>query len=114
MCHFAGVKNAPAEIGVLNGQLMDKEVMLRANPDYFLLSLSWELKHDNKDGYKKEFLEDPALANLEAVKNNHVCYLKDKYLYASNPNCVWAIKKIANLAYGNIFTDEEEVFLKGY
>ncbi len=114
MCHFAGVKNAPAEIGVLNGQLMDKEVMLRANPDYFLLSLSWELKHDNKDGYKKEFLEDPALANLEAVKNNHVCYLKDKYLYASNQNCVWAIKKIANLAYGNIFTDEEEVFLKGY
>lgn len=114
MCHFAGVKNAPAEIGVLNGQLMDKEIMLRAAPDYFLLSLSWELKHDNKDGYKKEFLEDPALANLEAVKNNHVCYLKDKYLYASNQNCVWAIKKIANLAYGNIFTDEEEVFLKGY
>lgn len=75
MCHFAGVKNAPAEIGVLNGQLMDKEIMLRAAPDYFLLSLSWELKHDNKDGYKKEFLEDPALANLEAVKNNHVCYL---------------------------------------
>lgn len=29
-------------------------------------------------------------------------------------NCVWAIKKIANLAYGNIFPDEEEVFLKGY
>ena len=50
MCHFAGVKNAPAEIGVLNGQLMDKEIMLRAAPDYFLLSLSWELKHDNKDG----------------------------------------------------------------
>ena len=99
MCHFAGVKNAPAEIGVLNGQLMDKEVMLRANPDYFLLSMSWELKHDNKDRYKKEFLEDPALANMEAVKNNRVCYLKDKY---------------ANLAYGNIFTDEEEVFLKGY
>lgn len=114
MCHYAGVKNAPAEIGVLNGQLMDKEVMLRANPDYFLLSLSWELKHDNKDGYKKEFLEDPALANLEAVKNNHVCYLKDKYLYASNQNCVWAIRKIANLAYEDTFTDEEEVFLKGY
>lgn len=49
------MKNAPAEIGVLNGQLMDKEIMLRAAPDYFLLSLSWELKHDNKDGYKRNF-----------------------------------------------------------
>lgn len=114
MCHYAGVQNAPADTGVFNGQLMDKEVMLRANPDYFLLSLSWELKHDNKDGYKKEFLEDPALSSLQAVKNEHVCYLKDKHLYASNQNCVWAIRKIANLVYGDIFSHEEERFLKGY
>ncbi len=114
VCHYAGVRNAPADIGVFNGQLMDKEVMLRADPDYFLLSLSWELKHDNKDGYKKEFLEDPALAGLQAVKSNHVCYLKDKHLYASNQNCVWAIRKIASLVYGDIFPGEEETFLKGY
>lgn len=112
MCHYAGVKNAPAEIGVLNGQLMDKEVMLRAAPDYFLLSLSWELKHDNKDGYKKEFLEDPALANLEAVKNNHVCYLKDKYLYASNQNCVWAIRKIPILLMEIYFLMKRKFFLR--
>ena len=43
MCHYANVKNAVAEIGVQNGQIISKEVMVKANPDFFLLSKSLEL-----------------------------------------------------------------------
>lgn len=115
MCHYAQLKNAPAEIGVMNGQLMDKEVMLRANPDHFVLSEAWEIRHGELDAYKKEFLDDPAIRHLKAVQRNQVHYIPDRYLYASHQNCIWAIRKLASLAYGeDLFPEKKETFLKGY
>lgn len=114
MCHYAGVKNAVAEIGVQNGQIISKEVMVKANPDFFLLSQSWELKHSNSSSYKDEFLDDPAFRSLKAAQTGQAIYFLDKYLYASHQNCVWAIMKIANAAYGDVFDLKEESFIKGY
>ncbi len=114
MCHYANVKNAVAEIGVQNGQIISKEVMVKANPDFFLLSQSWELKHGNSSSYKDEFLDDPAFRFLKAIQTKQAVYFLDKYLYASHQNCVWAIMKIANAAYGDLFDLKEESFIKGY
>ena len=114
MCHYAGVKNAVAEIGINNGQIIGKEVMVKANPDFFLLSKSWELKHTNSSDYKEEFLNDPAFQSVKAAQTGQAIYFLDKYLYASHQNCVWAIMKIANAAYGDVFDLKEESFIKGY
>mgnify|MGYP000412879295 CR=1 FL=1 len=114
LCNKAQIRNAVADMGIMNGELISKEIMVKADPDFFLLSEGWELKNGNADTYRQEFYEDPALQHLKAVQAKHVLYLKDKYIYASNQNCVWAVKKLANLVYGNIFAPEEEVFLKGY
>ena len=114
ICKHAGIRNAAADIGINNGELISKEVMLKANPDYFILSVSWELRNGNADTYKEEFSRDPALSSLPAVRNNHVMYIPDRYLYVSNQNCIWAIKKLSNIVYGDIFPEEEEYFIKGY
>ena len=114
MCHYANVKNAVAEIGVQNGQIISKEVMVKANSDFFLLSKSWELKHTNSSDYKEEFLNDPAFQSVKAAQTGQAIYFLDKYLYASHQNCVWAIMKIANAAYGDVFDLKEESFIKGY
>lgn len=114
ICKYARVQNAVAEIGIENGQIISKEILVQADPDFFLLSQSWEIKHGNGDAYQDEFFIDPALNHLRAVKNNQVIYLPDKYIYASHQNCVWSIKKIANAAYGEIFDLKDECFIKAY
>ena len=88
--------------------------MVKANPDFFLLSQSWELKHSNSSSYKDEFLDHPAFRSLKAAQTGQAIYFLDKYLYASHQNCVWAIMKIANAAYGDVFDLKEESFIKGY
>lgn len=114
ICKYAGVQNAVAEIGIENGQIISKEILVQADPDFFLLSQSWEIKHGNEEAYQDEFFIDPALNHLKAVKNNQVIYLPDKYIYASHQNCIWSIKRIANAAYGDIFDLKDECFIKAY
>ncbi|WP_371366927.1 Vitamin B12-binding protein [Sporomusa rhizae] len=114
ICTHAGIINAIAEMGIPNGQLVSKELMVKSNPDFFILSANREMLSDNAKEYRKEFLNDPALRHLKAFQNNGVTYIPDRYVFASNQNCVWAIKGIANAAYGDIFNMKNERFIKGY
>ena len=63
-------------------------------------------------GIKKEFLEDPALANLEAVKNNHVCYLKDKNLYTSNQTAYGRLRRLPILLMEIYLLMKRKFFLR--
>ena len=110
LCAQAKIRNAVADIGIMNGQTISEETILKANPDYLVLSESWEIKHGNGDTYKDEFYDHPAFQCLKAVQQHQVIYLKDKHIYASNQNCVWAIRRLANMAYGNIFPEEKKFF----
>lgn len=111
---MAKLRNGAADIGIKNGQLISREAIINADPDYLVLSKAWELRHGKEQTYKDEYRMDPALKHLRAVKTDGVMYFKDRHIYASNQNCVYAIKRLANMAYGEIFPQEEEVFLKGY
>lgn len=111
---MAKLRNGAAEVGISNGQLINREVIIKSNPDYLVLSKAWEIKHGNEHTYKDEFRNDPALKELRAVKADSVMYLKDKHIYASNQNCVYSIKRLVNMAYGPIFPEVEETMLKGY
>jgi len=110
----AKLRNAIADIGINSGELIGKEALVKSDPDYFVLSENWELKHGKQATYKSEFANDPALKHLRAVKNGQVHYFKEKHLYASNQHCVYAIKHLVNMAYGKVFEIGEEPFLKGY
>lgn len=114
-CRIVKVKNAASELGVINGQPISKEIIIKANPDFILLSKNWEIKHGKADTYFNEFKSDPAYRDLHAVKEGHVLYLKDKYLASVvNQNYIWAVRRLSNAIYGDIFPVKEEKFLKGY
>ena len=40
--------------------------------------------------------------------------LEDRYIYASSQNCVYAVKAMANAAYGPLFDMSGEKQIKGY
>ena len=114
LCQLAKVRNGIADMGINNGQLIGMEVMVKSDPDYFLLSKGRKQKYEEEKKYKNEFLSNPALRDLHAIKEKNVLFIEEKYLYSNNQNCIWAIKKLVNIAYGNILPKEKEVFLKGY
>ena len=49
---------------------------------------------------------------MRAAKN--IKTLDDRYIYAASQNCVYAIKAMANAAYGPLFDMTEEKQIKGY
>ena len=114
ICTHAGIINAIADMGIPNGQLISKELMVKSNPDFFILSGNREMLSDNAKEYRKEFLNDLALQHLKAFQNDSIMYIPDRYIYVSNQNCVWAIKGIANVAYGDLFDMKNEGLIKGY
>ena len=48
---------------------------------------------------------------MRAAKN--IKTLDDRYIYAASQNCVYAIKAMANAAYGPLFDMTEEKQIKG-
>ena len=62
--------------------------------------------------YRDDFLSNPAIASMRAAR--HIVPVEDRYIYSASQNCVWAIKGLANAAYGPIFDMSGEGQIKGY
>lgn len=112
MCRLAKVRNAVADMGIWNGQEISKEIIVKANPDYLLTEGGGS--YGNAAAAAQELLDDPAFATLSAIKEGHVRGVRSRYLYNSNQNCVYAIRHLTNILYGNILPETPEIFLKGY
>ena len=61
---------------------------------------------------QQEYLNDPALQHLPGLRN--IKALLDRHLYSANQNCVYAIRTLANAAYGELFDPTGEKLIKGY
>lgn len=112
MCRLAKVRNAVADMGIWNGQEISKEIVVKANPDYLLTEGGGS--YGDAVAAAQELLEDPAFETLSAVKEGHVRGVRSRYLYNSNQNCIYAIRHLTNILYGNILPEIPEIFLKGY
>lgn len=113
LCQKAHIINGIAKAGLNQGDFLAKELVVKANPDFFLISAPAE-RPDNADTEKfnEEFLHDPALQGLKGLQK--VISIPDRYLYSNSQNCVYAIKGLANYAYGNLFDLSNENLIKGY
>lgn len=112
VCTKARVTNGIAMVGLSNGEKLTKELVVKADPDFFMVSAP---KKDDRYGsqkFKDEFLQDPAYQGMKGLKN--IVAIPNRYLYTNSQNCVYAIKGIANYAYGSIFDLSEEHLIKGY
>lgn len=108
----AGLENAIAKAGVMNGQVISPELIVKADPDIFLVSKDRTSDITGAGKYRDQFLANPAIANMRAA--SHVVPIDDKYIYAASQNCVYAIKALANAGYGDLFDLSDAKQIKGY
>lgn len=108
----AGIKNAIAEVGVSNGQLLAQELIVKSDPDFFFVSTDRKSDETGAGKFREGFLANPAIQNMRAY--SRVIPMEDRYIYASSQNCVYAVKAMANAVYGSLFDLSGEKQIKGY
>ena len=108
----ARIRNAIGEAGVSNGQLLAQELVVKSDPDFFIVSSDRKSDETGAGKFRNEFFQNPAVQNMRAAKN--IKTLDDRYIYAASQNCGYAIKAMANAAYGPLFDMTEEKQIKGY
>lgn len=112
LCSKARVCNGIAKMGLYNGQFVPKELVVACDPDFFMVSAPRQMATEASRNFQLEYFNDPALQGLRGL--NNIKNIPDRYLYSATQNCVYAIKGIANAAYGNIFDMSNEHLIKGY
>ena len=81
VCTKDRVTNGIAMVGLSNGEKLTKELVVKADPDFFMVSAP---KKDDRYGsqkFKDEFLQDPAYQGMKGLKNIAICILIHKIVY---------------------------------
>lgn len=100
----AKLRNSAAEQGLSKGSSpLSKEKIIAANPEIILLPTWSSEAVNNPENYKNEFLKDPALQNIQALRNRQVYMFSDKYRYVASQHIAESIEKLAQLAYPELF-----------
>ncbi len=103
MCKEAGVINGVSAAGIKNGQQVTKEMLVKINPELLIMPVYNDHGNFNIDKFNKEFLEDPSLQTLQAIKNKQLFYPNEGYLYNCSQDVVFGVQEIAHAAYGEAF-----------
>ena len=103
MCKEAGVINGVSDAGIKNGQQVTKDMLLKINPDLLIMPVYND--HGNFDikKYNREFLDDPSLQTMRAIKNKQLFYPNEGYIYNCSQDVVFGVQEIAHAAYGEAF-----------
>lgn len=107
ICKYAGVINGVSDAGLHNGQLLTKEMLVDINPDLLIMPVYNDHKTFDIEKYNKEFLDDPALQTLNAVKEKRFFYPREGYIYNSSQDIVFGVQEVARAAYGSLFDQPE-------
>lgn len=107
ICQYAGVINGVSAVGLHNGQQLTKEVLVAINPDILIMPVYNDHNTFDINKYNREFLEDPALQTLTAVKEKQLFYPQEGYIYNSSQDIVFGVQEVARAAYGALFKQPE-------
>ena len=102
MCDYAGAINAKAAAGNKSGTVMTKEQLVAANPDYIFLP-SYRIPSSNEESYGREYMSDPSLAQMTAVREGHIRRPWGHYVYNGSQNIVFGAQETAAMLYGDAF-----------
>ena len=108
----ARIDNAIALAGGVNGQATSPELIIKTDPDMLFVSTDRTSDTTGAAKYRDDFLSNPAIASMRAAR--HIVPVEDRYIYSASQNCVWAIKGLANAAYGPLFDMSGEGQIRGY
>lgn len=108
----ARIDNAITLAGGVNGQATSPELIVKTDPDMLFVSTDRDSDTTGAAKYRDDFLANSAIASMRAAR--HIVPLEDRYIYSASQNCVWAIKAMANAAYGPLFDMSDEKQIRGY
>lgn len=107
MLNMAHIINAVALIPeeYMSGHI-SKEQVVNVNPDVFLLpTWDYDNKHDMLQ-YAEQVKNDPAYAGVNAVRNNQLKFVSDRYRYVASHHIVDAVENFAQTIYPELFKGE--------
>ena len=110
LCRCTASINAKAAAGNRMGQEMTKEQLVAANPDYLFFP-SYEDGATNEENYGRQYLDDPSLAQMTAVREQQIGHPWARYVYNLSQNIVYGIQETAWILYGDDFKQSRHEFL---
>ena len=110
LCRYTDSINAKAAAGNRMGQEMTKEQLVAANPDYLFFP-SYEDGATNEENYGRQYLEDPSLAQMTAVRERQIGHPWARYVYNLSQDIVYGIHETAWILYGDEFKQSRHEFL---
>ena len=103
MCRRANVINGLAAAGIQSGQNFNKEQLVAINPDLLILPAYNDHGNYDIESYRREFLEDPSLQTLRAIREKNLYLPREGYIYNSSQDMVFGVQEVAYAAYGDEF-----------
>ncbi len=100
LCHYAGVMNGAALIGMGATDPLPEEGLVLMNPDIILIP-TWTYGNISPEKIRNELLTDPAMQSIKAVREKAFRQVPDKYMYSASPAMTKAILGIQDAAYGS-------------
>ena len=110
LCRYTDSINAKAAAGNRMGQEMTKEQLVAANPDYLFFP-SYEDGATNEENYGRQYLEDPSLAQMTAVRERQIGHPWARYVYNLSQDIVYGVQETAWILYGDEFKQSRHEFL---
>lgn len=110
-CRYAGVINGRAELGIRDFQVMTKEQLVQIDPDILFLPTYNDHGKYDVEKFRREYLDDPSLQTLRAIRNKSFAEPFEGYLYNCSQDFVFGIQEIAYRVYGDDFKQPENEHL---
>lgn len=101
LCTMAGVTNGAAVIGLEAGQPLTKEHILAVDPDILIVPVWTAHGRYDIDKFNREYLDDPALQTVKAIREQRIVRPHEGYIYNSSQDMVFGAQDLAHLAYGD-------------
>lgn len=103
ICNKSFVLNGAAMAGLVRGEHLSKEKIIEYDPDVFIFPSYDTGKYGDLDVFIQEVLNDPALKNIKAIKNNNILIVKDKYRSTTSHYVGDAVMDISKKVYPQYF-----------
>ena len=110
-CHYAGVINGRAELGIRDFQVMAKEQLVQIDPDILFLPTYNDHGKYDVEKFRREYLDDPSLQTMKAIRNEAFAEPFEGYIYNCSQDFVFGVQEIAYRVYGDDFKQGEDEHL---
>ena len=99
MLKYVNVENAATVVGIKRSYMGKKEDLIKADPDVIIVPMDVKAADFNRDAVLASYYNDPALANLKAIKNKKVAILANESILAKTYHIGRGIYFMAQMVY---------------